>query len=423
MISTPQDPSAKRRICLILEGTYPYVSGGVSTWVHQMIEAMPEIEFSIHYIGDQRKDDESYKYELPGNVVSITTSYLFDPLSPEQLKPGRGSRRQKAAFLQIIRSFVVSTDIRDRFDALCQAAVILRDQPGMFTYTDLTKSELSWELLTESYEAHAGTAPFLRYHATIRDLATTFWKLLHTAGSLPAAHAYHCVCTGYAGLLGSLASELHGVPFLLSEHGVYLKERIEDIRKSNWLAASAGLITPFRAELGTFKSLWIDFFNVLCQIAYNKAAGITALYQGNARVQIEFGAPADKVVIIPNGIDTTRFTEIARAKLQPNLPPNHRVTVGFLGRVVPIKDVKTLIRAARLVLQSHPETRFLLAGPTDEDPDYSEECLALCDQLGIAQSISISSILIFIFGIPAQHRGSFRRLSNGLAGLHGCWKS
>ncbi len=37
-------------ICLLLEGTYPYVSGGVSTWVHQLIEGMKDVRFGIVFI-------------------------------------------------------------------------------------------------------------------------------------------------------------------------------------------------------------------------------------------------------------------------------------------------------------------------------------------------------------------------------------
>ena len=33
------------RICLVLEGCYPYVFGGVSTWMHQYINQMQEHEF------------------------------------------------------------------------------------------------------------------------------------------------------------------------------------------------------------------------------------------------------------------------------------------------------------------------------------------------------------------------------------------
>ena len=33
-------------VCLVLEGTYPYVSGGVSTWVHQIVTALSDVTFS-----------------------------------------------------------------------------------------------------------------------------------------------------------------------------------------------------------------------------------------------------------------------------------------------------------------------------------------------------------------------------------------
>ena len=39
------------RICLVLEGSYPYVHGGVSTWMHSYIQAMPEHEFVLWVIG------------------------------------------------------------------------------------------------------------------------------------------------------------------------------------------------------------------------------------------------------------------------------------------------------------------------------------------------------------------------------------
>ena len=55
--------------------------------------------------------------------------------------------------------------------------------------------------------------------------------------------------------------------------------------------------------------------------------------------------------------------------------------VGFLGRVVPIKDVKTLLRAARRVCDVLPDATFLIAGPLDEDAEYYEECRELTAQL------------------------------------------
>jgi len=385
----PPRPAPPRRVCLILEGTYPYVAGGVSTWVHQIIEAMPEIDFAVHYIGDQKQHNSASKYQLPENVRSVSESYLFDPLPDYQLKPGRGSAAWKRDFLSLVSSFVASPALETRFDALASAAALLRAHPRRITLADLARHDAAWQQLTSACREHASEVSFLRYHATVRDLATLLWRLLLTAGALPAADCYHCVCTGYAGLLGALASRRHGVPFLLSEHGVYLKERIEDIRKSTWLANPDPLHRdpPFHGSLGPFKSLWISFFDLLSRIAYSHADHITSLYHVNARLQIEFGADPDKILIIPNGIDTSRFAGIARRNLQDAPAPPRSLTVGFLGRVVPIKDVKTLLHAARLVLNRHPDTRFLVAGPTDEDPDYFAECRALADRLGIRNAV------------------------------------
>lgn len=385
--SPEPDAQRRRRVCLILEGTYPYVSGGVSTWVHQIIEAMPDIDFDIHFIGDKKDLNLEFKYELPPNVTSLSESYLFDPAPKSQLKPGKGSKSEKAAFIRIVSRFLHAEDLDTRMDALSEAADILRNSPDLITLDDLAKNKTSWKLLTDAYQQHASDAPFFRFHSAVRDLTALTWNLLRTAGSLPVADTYHCVCTGYAGLLGTLASRLHGSAFLLSEHGVYLKERIEDIRKSTWLADDKEP-EPFQAGLGTFKSLWIDFFDLLCRVAYQNAACITALYGGNAKLQIEFGAASPKVKIIPNGIDTSRFASIAKKKLDPNRELPEKVTVGFLGRVVPIKDVKTLIRSAGLVLGQHSNVHFLCAGPTEEDPAYYEECLALTRQLGIEDKVS-----------------------------------
>ena len=35
------------RVCLILEGSYPFITGGVSAWVQDIIGGLPEIEFAL----------------------------------------------------------------------------------------------------------------------------------------------------------------------------------------------------------------------------------------------------------------------------------------------------------------------------------------------------------------------------------------
>jgi glycosyltransferase involved in cell wall biosynthesis len=55
--------------------------------------------------------------------------------------------------------------------------------------------------------------------------------------------------------------------------------------------------------------------------------------------------------------------------------------------VVPIKDVKTYIRAMRTVVNRLPEAEGWIAGPEDEDPVYAEECRELVEGLGLSNNI------------------------------------
>lgn len=66
------------KICLILEGCYPYVYGGVATWVNQYILSKPEHEFVLFTIGAHKKDKGKFVYEMPKNVVEIREVFLDD---------------------------------------------------------------------------------------------------------------------------------------------------------------------------------------------------------------------------------------------------------------------------------------------------------------------------------------------------------
>ena len=86
------------RICLVLEGCYPYVHGGVSTWMHGYITAMPEHEFVLWVIGAHAADRGKFVYELPGNVVEVHEVFLDDALrlSGEQHEASFNNREREA---------------------------------------------------------------------------------------------------------------------------------------------------------------------------------------------------------------------------------------------------------------------------------------------------------------------------------------
>ena len=57
--------------------------------------------------------------------------------------------------------------------------------------------------------------------------------------------------------------------------------------------------------------------------------------------------------------------------------------LGFVGRVVPVKDVKTFVRAMKAVLARLPEAEGWIVGPTTEDEGYAAECRQLAATLGL----------------------------------------
>jgi glycosyltransferase involved in cell wall biosynthesis len=69
--------------------------------------------------------------------------------------------------------------------------------------------------------------------------------------------------------------------------------------------------------------------------------------------------------VIPNGIDTERFSPNSGAKTSVRQElglPNHSVLIGLIARYHPVKDHATFLRAAARVHHKHPDTRFVFAG-------------------------------------------------------------
>jgi len=73
-------------------------------------------------------------------------------------------------------------------------------------------------------------------------------------------------------------------------------------------------------------------------------------------------------------------------KLRPDTPP---LVVGLVGRVVPIKDIKTFIRTIRGALETLPSIEGWIIGPTEEDESYVLECNLLIENLGLTGHVKI----------------------------------
>src|SRR5204863_1865185 len=80
--------------------------------------------------------------------------------------------------------------------------------------------------------------------------------------------------------------------------------------------------------------------------------------------------------------DIARYAAV-RARRPPTPPP----VLALIGRVVPIKDVMTFVRAMRTVVNRLPNAEGWIVGPEDEDPEYAQQCRNLAVGLGIADQV------------------------------------
>lgn len=362
-------------ICLLLEGTWPYVRGGVSSWIHQMILGLPEFTFSVLFIGGQRSAYTTRRYEVPSNVLHIEEVYLEDATQAADIRgaPREASPQQ----LSNLYRFLHHPDPPER--ALGER--LLDDiANGDLTLDDVLRSRASWETISEGYRQHCVDPSFVSYFWTLRSLQSPLLMLAQASRKMPRARVLHSISTGYAGLLGCVLKQRWNCTYLLSEHGIYTKERKIDLAQASWIAESSGqaLNRSLDGSSGYTRTLWIRFFERIGQLAYNCADSIIALYDGNRQRQIKDGAEPIRTQVIANGIDLSQWAQVLEHRVQGIAP-----RVGLIGRVVPIKDVKTFLRAMRGVISVMPEVEGWIVGPEEEDPEYVSECRSLMASLGL----------------------------------------
>ena len=373
-------------VMLLLEGTFPFVSGGVSSWVNQIIRAFPDIRFGICFIGSRRSDYDGARYALPDNVVHFEDHYLHEKMAAKAVR--RKQRGDTAAFAQMAELHqALRTPHRNRPDTESLSAGMAALLPLLADRQPLDEaaflhSEASWQYITGQYRSFCTDPSFVDYFWTVRIMHAPIWTLSRIAENMIPARCYHTVSTGYAGLLAAMLKQRSGRPMLLSEHGIYTKERKIDLFQSEWIADNRGVFEKDASQLSYFRDLWIRFFEALGMLCYDSADRITALYEANRQRQLRDGAPEARTCNIPNGVNLARLAPL-RA-LRPKTPPP---VLCLIGRVVPIKDVKTFIRAMRSVVNLMPEAEGWIAGPADEDPDYARDCMNLAESLGLGHKV------------------------------------
>jgi len=368
-------------IGLILEGTYPYVRGGVSSWVHQIIQGLPEYTFSLIFIGDKPESYPKIQYELPANVLELQCIYI---ISEKEIETPKARKGDKKAFAQVRQMYDYFSKKKSAKTANSLAEVLrhIRHFKDL-DYTDFLYSEQAWMFITERYEKSTPDSSFLDYFWTLRAMHAPVFSLIDGLDQAVDAKVYHTISTGYAGLFGAMLHHLLNKKLILTEHGIYTKERKIDLSQVDWIEDAAEIFgNSSSSEFSYLRRLWIRFFEAIGRAAYDIADPIISISEANKRRQIMDGAAEDKVAVIGNAINLEKLQQ-QRCK-RPEIPS---LIIGFIGRVVPIKDVKTFIRAMRNVCTEIPEAEAWIIGGEEEDPEYAEACRDMISSLHLTEQI------------------------------------
>nr|WP_300003425.1 GT4 family glycosyltransferase PelF [Tissierella sp.] len=359
------------RICLIAEGSYPYVSGGVSSWIQQLMTNMPEHEFIIIAISPDSKKEAIYRYNPPRNLLEVYDIYMDELLSSKGKwnKNINLSPQETELIAELLKSKV--SDWAGLFDTF------LKMKSQGVSANDIFSSKTFYDLIQEVYVENFTHVSFSDMLWTMRSMYIMLFALL--LKKYPKADIYHSVSTGYSGLVSAYAAYSNSSKFVLTEHGIYTREREEEIIKADWVK-------------GNFKSIWIKYFECLSSAAYERADSVISLFHKNKEIQVSLGCDENKIDVIHNGINVESFAKVK--ELVSQRKEKDGFNVGAIIRVVPIKDIKTMLQAFSYVSKRFPEIKFFIMGPTDEDEDYYQECLQHKDYLKLDNAVFTGTVNI-----------------------------
>ncbi|PRY17391.1 GT4 family glycosyltransferase PelF [Kineococcus rhizosphaerae] len=387
-------------VAIVMESTYPYLKGGVSAVVHDIVVGNPDLTFGIIHITWDRDSPHEDLYGVPENVRWVEPVYLsmqehredFMRMSPQALRMRASGRRRLAHRL---------------YDAL-EALARKGDPTPLWELYDVGANPLTqefpiWGLLgtREFMEATRDRLPGLGLPLTdtfwlMREFFSLAYALLSV--EFPKARVYHAHTTGYASLLGAAAARQHGTGFLLTEHNLYVRDTV------NTLLERSMALPLTRNDYRTFdvtptQRAWMAWWTEMGRFCYPSAQTITYLYPRAITEAADLGAPVERSVVVPNGMVVEQFADVAAvraARTAEILTADTGRTWRFasIARVVPIKGVHDLIDSvAALVERGVTNLVVDVLGPTDHVPAYYEACKAKVEALGLTEHVVFRGVV------------------------------
>jgi glycosyltransferase involved in cell wall biosynthesis len=390
--------NSKLSVLFCAEGTYPFEGGGVSVWCDILCRELTQARYR-----EQRRDIEytllavmgspnmAPKFNVPANARKLIRVPLWGAQEPaeyilrnENQEPVWFSsiyQRKEQTTESIIEAEFVEPLLR-KFLQSMQAANPNLDEFGRVIYQmwlyfqrydwNITwKSQAAWNAFIEEILRPYEENPHHFLDSEIPshlDLTTAMRWMYNFLMPLnvpipPETGLIHSSIASFAGLAGVIAKFHEGIPFLVTEHGVSIRER--------YIAISS-------ADFGFFaKQFLLTMSGLISRLIYHYADIIAPVANFNRRWEERYGAvDPTKIETIYNGIDPAVFTPKPKPEKTARRP-----TAVAAARIFPLKDIEMMIRSAAIARETIPNVYYLVYGSLNADPPYVEKCRRLIAEL------------------------------------------
>jgi glycosyltransferase involved in cell wall biosynthesis len=241
------------------------------------------------------------------------------------------------------------------------------------------------------------TVHALNMSSSLLGFCTALWQLRklirHYQPQIVQTWMYH------ADLLGGLAAYLAG------QRNIVWNIRIAAVPKAN--------------------KLTIAIMRVSALLSHWLPKKIVCVAEAAKQVHIGYGYDAKRMVVIHNGLDFANFTastaQIAALRQYCRFAEND-VVIGWVGRFHPDKGQENFVKAAAIVVVSHPQAKFLLVGRgCDADNAQLMAWLTECNLqqhfvlLGERSDIPACLAVMTIFCMPSSNEGFPNALAEAMA--------
>ncbi len=368
-------------VLLATEGTYPFHPGGVSTWCDALVHHLPDVNFVVVAIA--MNPYVAVAFDLPANVKQVVAIPLWGMQDPSEhrnelayseiflQKQRTGASEIRELFLPHFERFLQNL-INERPGELGDALAHMYRYFRTYDYQTSFKSPDVWDLY-KAWLMHTTHQGYWRAPSIFESVQGLGWiyhfmTVLNTA--IPPGDMVHSSAAAFCGMVGIVSKLEYGTPYLLTEHGVYLREQYLGIGRSN--------MTPFS------KRFLIALVKAVSRENLYYADQLVPVCAFNSRWERVLGGDIEKVHVIYNGVNSKTF--------HPADPPRHLLAdpkpleILSVARIDPNKDLETLLKAIHIVKAAGMPVRLRVLGSVSVE-SYNDRVQALARELDLTDIV------------------------------------